>query len=163
MSINTSPVCVDHTIINYNTTQHIHLRRTISQTDKDLNTRSRMITRPNKKKPGVLRRSNLVFFFLVKAGNVARSPDGRAFGSRAAHWLNATAAITASRTFAQWRRVPHAPPTSCRPVEWISRQSCCGCRTCRKCSKQLRKRMSQAIEDVNGVSGDLFKLDKILI
>lgn len=63
MSINTSPVCVDHTIINYNTTQHIHLRRTISQTDKDLNTRSRMITRPNKKKPGVLRRSNLVFFF----------------------------------------------------------------------------------------------------
>lgn len=92
MSINTSPVCVDHTIINYNTTQH---------TDKDLNTRSRMITRPNKKKPGVLRRSNLVFFFLVKAGNVARSPDGRAFGSRAAHWLNVTAAITASRAFAQ--------------------------------------------------------------
>lgn len=137
MSINTSPVCVDHTIINYNTTQHIHLRRTISQTDKDLNTRSRMITRPNKKKPGVLRRSNLVFFFLVKAGNVARSPDGRAFGSRAAHWLNVTAAITASRAFAQWRRVPHAPPTSCRPVEWISRQSCCGCRTCWKCSIQL--------------------------
>ena len=67
MSINTSPVCVDHTIINYNTTQHIHLRRTISQTDKDLNTRSRMITRPNKKKTGGPKKVESGIFFSGKS------------------------------------------------------------------------------------------------